>query len=145
MREPSRPVFGLAPVEPLVLLALALVVVVGLTGVVASRFLNTDTGGGRAEAGATSAVLSAVKAADAYYQDTSAGNYSYTGISRARLNAETPGIAVGLRAAADRSGRGYCLEDTQDAGAHWAVFTGGGGGGSSVTYGTAQCSAAYPF
>lgn len=129
MPESSRHPFSLAPVEPIVALALVLVIAVGLAGVVALRARDTGAGGARAEAAAESAVLSAVKAADAYY----------------RLNAETPGIAVGLRAAANRSGRGYCLEDSQDGGAHWAVFSGGRGGDSSVTYGTAQCSAAYPF
>lgn len=143
MRESSRPVLGLAPVEPIVALLLVVAVLVGLSGVVAMRF--RDSGGTRAEAAAKSAVLSAVGAADAYYQDTSAGNYSYKGISRAALNAEAPGIDVQLRAAANRAGDGYCLEDTQDGGGHWAVFAGGRGGSSTVTYGTAQCSAAYPF
>lgn len=145
MPEPSRHVFGLAPVEPLVTLLVAVAVAVGFSGVVALRSWDTRAGGGPAEAAAKSAVLSAVKAADAYYQDTSAGNYSYTGISRAALNAEIPGSAVQVRAAADRSGGGYCLEDSQDGGVHWAVFTGGRGGGSTVAYGTAQCSSAYPF
>src|SRR5436305_10505955 len=59
--------------------------------------------GNAQDAASKANVRSSIPAAEAYYQDTTAagGNYSYTGLSRAKLNTEAPGIGVRVAAGAN--------------------------------------------
>jgi type IV pilus assembly protein PilA len=96
-------------------------------------------------AAAKSNVRSAIPAAEAYYQDTSAagGNYSYKNMTQAKLNGEAPGISPNVKAGPNAAGDGYCIEDSEDANVHYAWYTGGTGGTSTITYDTTGCPAAY--
>jgi type IV pilus assembly protein PilA len=101
--------------------------------------------GNAQKAAAESNVRSAIPAAEAYYQDTAGGNYSYTGISRAKLNSEAPGIGTNVLIAANATGDGYCVEDSEDSGVNYAWYTGGTGGTSTITYDTTGCdTTTYP-
>ena len=93
-------------------------------------------------AAAKSNVRSAIPAAEAWYQDASGGNNSYTGLNRAALNTEAPGIGANVKAAANAAGTGYCIEDSEDAGVTYYSYTGGTGGSSTIVQGA--CGASYP-
>jgi type IV pilus assembly protein PilA len=62
-------------------------------------------------------VRASVPAAEAWYQDESGGNYTYTGISRANLEKEAPGVGGQLLKAGAfdgaSTGSAYCLQDTE--------------------------------
>jgi type IV pilus assembly protein PilA len=82
--------------------------------------------GSAQDAAAKANVRSAIPAAETYYQDQTAGmgNYSYTGITQAKLNTEAPGISPNVKAVAMNSGNGYCIEDTEAPG-HVFSYIGG--------------------
>jgi len=98
-------------------------------------------------AAAKSNVRSAIPAAESYYQN---GN-TYTGLNRAALNTQAPGIGIHVAAGANSDGSGYCIQDSEDGNAHYAWYEGGSGGptgaGSTPTgtmnYDTTGCPAAY--
>ena len=95
-------------------------------------------------AAAKSNVRSAIPAAEAYYQDTAGGNYTYTGLTRATLNGEAPGIGANVKASVKTGdAQTYCIQDSEDGGAHFAWYTGGTGGTSTITYDTTGCGANY--
>ena len=95
-------------------------------------------------AAAKSNVRSAIPAAEAWYQDTAGGNYTYTGLSRANLNVEAPGIGANVLASAKTGdAQTYCIQDSEDGGAHFAWYTGGTAGSSTITYDTTGCGANY--
>ena len=96
--------------------------------------------GNAQDAAAKSNVRSAISAAEAYYQDTAGGNYSYTGLSFTTLNTEAPGISPNVLAGPNAAGTGYCIQD-QEAVGHVFYYTGGTGGASTITAGT--CPGAY--
>jgi type IV pilus assembly protein PilA len=93
-------------------------------------------------AAAESNVRTAVPAAEAYYNDPTGGNSTYTGITRAKLLVEAPGIATNVKAAvAAASSQGYCIEDTE-AGQSYH-YAGGTGGDATVETGVCDTTA-YP-
>src|SRR5436305_1315146 len=89
-------------------------------------------------AAAKSNVRSAIPAAESFYQT---GN-TYTGLNRAALNGQAPGIGANVLEAANASGQGYCIEDSEDGGTTYYSYTGGTGGSSQIVVGA--CSNAYP-
>jgi type IV pilus assembly protein PilA len=95
-------------------------------------------------AAAKSNVRSAIPAAEAWYQDSTnnANAPSYTGLSRANLNTEAPGIGANVKAASNAAGTGYCIEDSEDGGTTYYSYTGGTGGSSTIVQGA--CGASYP-
>jgi prepilin-type N-terminal cleavage/methylation domain-containing protein len=104
--------------------------------------------GNAQEAAAKSNVRSAIPAAEAYYQIGS----TYAAMTRATLNTAAPGIAPapatsganGLQAGPKTTdNQTYCIEDTEDQGAHYAWYTGGAAGTSVVTYDTTGCGAGF--
>ena len=95
-------------------------------------------------AAAKSNVRSAIPAAEAYYQDTAAGNYTYTGLARATMNTEAPGIGANVLASVKTGdAQPYCIQDSEDGGSHFAWYTGGTGGTSIITYDTTGCGGSY--
>jgi type IV pilus assembly protein PilA len=98
-------------------------------------------------AAAKSNVRSAIPAAEAWYQDdtNNANVNTYKNVARAKLVIEAPGIGTNVKAGANAAGDGYCIQDTEDGGVHYAIYTGGAGGSSTISYGTTACVAAtYP-
>lgn len=87
--------------------------------------------GNAQKAAAQANVRSAIPAAESYYQTGS----TYTGLKNTQLAAQAPGIASTVLAAANAAGTGYCLADSEDAGANYAWYTGGTGGTAKITYG----------
>src|SRR5436305_1906706 len=69
--------------------------------------------GNAQDAAAKANVRSAIPAAEAWYQDASGGNYSYTGLSKANLNVEAPGISPNVLAGPNAAKDGYCIQDTE--------------------------------
>ena len=76
-------------------------------------------------------VHSAILAAETFYQQGSPS--TYTGITRTALNAQAKGIAPNVKAAANATGTGFCIEDTEGA-ARWR-YSGGTGGTFTLTSG----------
>ena len=100
--------------------------------------------GNAQDAAAKANVRSAIPAAEAFYQDTSAngGNYSYTGITRAKLLVEAQGLSPNVKATSLNSGKGYCIEDTEATG-HVFDYVGGdpGANGLAATFNAATIQA----
>ena len=85
-------------------------------------------------AAAESNVRTAVPAAEAWYNDAAGGNQTYTGLSRANLNTEAPGIGATVKAGpATADPQSYCIEDTE--GGQSYHYLGGATGTSTVTSG----------
>ena len=80
--------------------------------------------GNAQDAAAQANVRSAIPAAEAWYQDTSGGNSTYTGLSNANLAKEAPGIAPKVGVKVLGSGAAYCLWDDEAVG-HGAYYVGG--------------------
>ena len=81
---------------------------------------------GKANVAAAKAnVRSAIPAAESYYQDAAAGNDSYTGMTGAKLVLEAPGVSPNVTAVALNGGLGYCVQDTENAGATIYSYIGG--------------------
>jgi len=76
-------------------------------------------------AAAKSNVRSAIPAAESYYQDTAGGNYTYAGLSFAKLNGEAPGIGTNVKAVAVNTNQGYCIQDSEDGGLTYYDYVGG--------------------
>jgi len=72
-------------------------------------------------------------AAESWYQDSvnNAAAPTYTGLVKAKLLIEAPGIGAGVKAIALNSGKGYCVEDTEATG-HVFSYIGGDPGTSIV-------------
>ena len=100
---------------------------------------------GNAQTAAAKAnVRSAIPSAEAYYQDTAGGNYTYTGISHNTLNNQAPGVGPNVLASVKTGdAQTYCIEDSEDGGTHFAWYTGGTAGSSTITYDTTGCGANY--
>lgn len=128
--------------QPILTIFGAVVVAATFSSVLVAGLGAASPSSSRAKTISEAAVRSAVAAANAYYQDTSGGDYSYTGIDRARLNAEAPGIGATIRAASNAAGDGYCIEASADGGARWAWITGVVGGAEAIRYGRAGCDPA---
>ena len=91
-------------------------------------------------AAAESNVRTAVPAAEAYYNNPTGGNQSYTGLTRAKLLLEAPGIATNVKAGPKTGdAQTYCIED-DEAGQQFH-YEGGAAGASTVTAGL--CGASY--
>ena len=89
-------------------------------------------------AAAESNVRTAVPAAEAWYNDPTGGNQTYTGLSRANLVVEAPGIGANVTAGAKTGDpQTYCIQDTE-AGQTWS-YSGGAAGTATVT--NAACGA----
>ena len=82
--------------------------------------------GNASQAAAQANVRSAIPAAEGYYQDPNAGNGSYTGLTKAGLAAQAPGVDPNVNVAVKNSGGGYCLDDTN--GGKKAYYIGGNAG-----------------
>ena len=95
--------------------------------------------GNAAQAAAQANVRSAIPAAEGYYQDPAAGNGLYTGMSKAALQTQAPGVDPNVNVTVVNTGQGYCLDDTN--GGKMAYYVGGnpgtvtGGVKSAVTTG----------
>ena len=100
---------------------------------------------GKAKVAAAEAnVRSAIPAAEAYYQDSTnnAAVNTYTGLSRAKLLLEAPGIGVHVLAGPNAGNTGYCIQDTEDTTvANTYSYQGGIGGTATVAVGV--CPAGY--
>jgi type IV pilus assembly protein PilA len=100
---------------------------------------------GKAKVAAAQAnVRSAIPAAEAYYQDSTnnAAVNTYTGLSRAKLVLEAPGIGVHVLAGPNAANTGYCIQDTED-GTVANTYSYQGGTGGTATIANAVCPAAY--
>ena len=80
--------------------------------------------GNAQDAAAQSNVRSAIPAAEAWFQDTSGGNSTYTGLSNANLAKEAPGVSPKVGVKVLGSGAAYCLYDDEATG-HGAYYVGG--------------------
>ncbi len=91
--------------------------------------------GNAQDAAAKSNVRSAIPAAEAWYQDTvnNTAPNTYTGLTRANLNVEAPGISPNVKAGPNAAKDGYCIQDTE--GAKTWFYTGGNGGTATLTNG----------
>ena len=100
---------------------------------------------GKAKVAAAEAnVRSAIPAAEAFYQDSTnnAAVNTYTGLSRANLLLEAPGIGVHVLAGPNAAKDGYCIQDTEDATvANTYSYQGGTGG--TATIANVACPAGY--
>ena len=65
--------------------------------------------GNASQAAAQANVRSAIPAAEGYYQDPTAGNGTYTGITLSALQAQAPGISPGVTVESLNGGLGYCM------------------------------------
>lgn len=133
---------ALPGMRPILAIFVAVVAVAGVSSVLVAGLEAANPPHSREKAAAKAAVRSAIAAADAYYQDTSGGDYSYTGIDRARLDAEVPGIGSSVRAASSADGGAYCIEASADGGARWAWIVGSAGGSAAIRYGRHGCDPA---
>ena len=86
--------------------------------------------GNAQDAAAKSNVRSAIPAAESYYQNH---NSSYTGLSKANLQTEAPGVSPNVLAGPNGAGDGYCIQDTEGTKV-WS-YTGGTGGTSVIAAG----------
>jgi prepilin-type N-terminal cleavage/methylation domain-containing protein len=80
--------------------------------------------GNAQDAAAQANVRSAIPAAEAWYQDTSGGNSSYTNLSSANLAKEAPGVSPNVGVKVLGGGAAYCLYDDEATG-HGAYYVGG--------------------
>lgn len=117
-----------------VMLILSIVVMIALPSYMHTRRQAALTA-------AQSNVNSAVPAAIAFLVDPAGGNGLYSGISRAKLAIEAPGISSDVKAAASAGGTGYCIEDSPDGTTYYSI-TGGAGGTGVIALGA--CSGSYP-
>ncbi len=89
--------------------------------------------GNAQNAAAASNVRSAIPAAEAWYQDASGGNNSYTGLTNANLVKEAPGVSPNVEVTVLNSGGGYCLDDIAEGNTHYYYI--GGGAPGTITVG----------
>jgi len=80
--------------------------------------------GNAQDAASMSNVRSAIPAAEGWYQDSSGGNSSYTGLTNANLAKEAPGVSPKVGVKVLGSGAAYCLYDDEATG-HGAYYVGG--------------------
>jgi type IV pilus assembly protein PilA len=80
--------------------------------------------GNAQDAAAQSNVRSAIPAAEAWYQDTTGGNSTYTNLNNANLAKEAPGVSPKVGVDVLGSGAAYCLYDDEATG-HGAYYVGG--------------------
>lgn len=85
--------------------------------------------GNAQNAAAASNVRSAIPAAEAWYQDASGGNNSYTGLTNANLAKEAPGVSPNVAVTVLNTGGGYCLDDTAEGNVSY-YYVGGGSPGT---------------
>jgi type IV pilus assembly protein PilA len=112
-----------------------LVVIIILGILVAIAVPSYLTFRGKASTAAAEAnVRSAIPAAESFYQDTNAGNGTYTGLTRATMNAQAPGISPTVKAGV-KSGdpQSYCIESTTSGASYH--YEGGAAGASVITQG----------
>jgi hypothetical protein len=108
--------------ETIAVRVLALVLVLTVTGIVATAYL----GGRRTDAdkAALTNVRAAAGAAEAWYQDPFAGKGSYKGLSAAGLAHEAPVVSPHVHVTVLAGGGAYCLDD-EEASGHSAYYVGG--------------------
>jgi len=81
--------------------------------------------GNAQDAAAKANVRSTIPAAESYYQDASAGNGSYTGLSLAALQTQAPGVSPDVAdVVVSAGGQGYCISDDAVTG-HEYYYIGG--------------------
>ena len=97
--------------------------------------------GNAQDAAAKSNVRSSIPAAEAWYQDSTnnAASQTYTGLTKAKLALEAPGISPNVKAGPNATNDGYCIQDTE--GTKVWHYTGGTGGSSVIA--TGACAAGY--
>jgi prepilin-type N-terminal cleavage/methylation domain-containing protein len=112
---------------------LVVIVILGILAAIAVPAYLSFRGNAQ-DAAAKANVRSAIPAAESWYQDTTGNTNSpsYTGLSKANLLVEAPGISPNVKAVALNSGKGYCVEDTEAAG-HVYSYIGGDPGTSIAT------------
>jgi prepilin-type N-terminal cleavage/methylation domain-containing protein len=77
---------------------------------------------GKAQTAAAQAnVRSAIPSAESFYQT----NNTYTGLNHAALQTSAPGVGANVKGVAVNSGKGYCIDDSEDAGATTYDYVGG--------------------
>ena len=120
---------------------LVVIVIIGiLVAIAVPSYLSFRT---KAQtAAAESNVRTAVPAAEGYYNDTGGTNptpNSYDSISGAKLRTLVPGVGPNVKAGANATKDGYCIQDTEGSDT-WS-YTGGAGGTSTMTH--AACAAGF--
>jgi len=95
-------------------------------------------------------VRSAIPAAESFYQDTTGGNGSYSGLTNANLVKEAPGVSPHALAVALNGNAGYCIQDSEDNGSTTYSYIGGTvvagnlqNGGQISTIETGTCATNY--
>jgi len=120
---------------------LVVIVIVGiLVAIAVPSYLTFSTKA--AQAAAQANVRSAVPAAESYYNDPSGGNYTYTGISGAKLRTQAPGVDPNAKAGPRTStttGDGYCIQDAVSGQTY--SYTGGVNGTATIVAGA--CGSSY--
>lgn len=112
---------------------LVVIIILGILVAIAVPSYLSFRGNAQNAAGASN-VRSAVPAAEAWYQDASGGNNSYTGLTTANLAKEAPGVSPNVQVAVLNSGQGYCLQDSKEGNAAYYYI---GGVPGTVTGATA--------
>ena len=118
---------------------LVVIVILGiLVAIAVPSYLSFRSKASNAAAEAN--IRSAIPAAEAFYQDPSAGNGTYTGLNKAALTAQAPGISPDVTASVKTGdNQTYCIQDTT-AGATYH-YEGGSAGTSTIA--TGACGASY--
>ncbi len=121
---------------------LVVIIILGiLVGIAVPAYLGF-AGKARAAAGQAN-VRSAIPGAVAWYLDglNNVNVNTYTGLSSANLQLETPGISANVRAGVSTStNQEYCIQDTEAGGVPYS-FTGGTGGAATMIQ--APCGAGF--
>ncbi len=125
---------------------LVVIIILGILVAIAVPAYLSFAGKAKSAAGQSN-VRSAIPAAEAWYQDgTNNTNVNtYTGLSRANLVVEAPGISPNVKAGVGATNQIYCIQDAEPGAASIYYYIGGTGGTAVITAGTATvgCPAAY--
>ena len=99
---------------------LVVMVILGILVAIAVPAYLSFTGKAKTAA-AQANVRSAIPAAELYYQSASTdtpagGDFSYTGLTGAKLRTFAPGVAPSVEAGSANGGKAYCVQDQESGG-----------------------------